>query len=137
MINRFGGFRPFATHADPCCRAKRSAAKVTVGGCKTAVRLLDAAGRALADEVVVGACAPDGPPLPAVAMGRSLQVSLVRGGEIVHHQSLDEARRHHRAAMAELPPHALDLAPGPPAIEVHLIPEGDPSGTSPRFRSSS
>ena len=26
MINRFGGFRPFATHADPCCRAKRCAA---------------------------------------------------------------------------------------------------------------
>ncbi|HEY2428914.1 MAG TPA: nicotinate phosphoribosyltransferase [Acidimicrobiales bacterium] len=110
--------------------AKRSEAKVTVGGCKTAARLLDASGRVVGDEVVVGPCPAEGPPpegadVQGAVSRRSLQVPLVQGGVVVHAASLEDARAHHRAAVAELPPSALDLAAGPPAVRVYLIRDRD------------
>jgi nicotinate phosphoribosyltransferase len=103
--------------------AKQSHDKVTVGGCKRATRRLDGAGRAIAEEVVVEPCRA-GPWAPAGGGGRPLQVPLVEGGRIVHRRSLDEARAHHRAALAELDPAALDLSPGPPALAVHVAVAG-------------
>jgi nicotinate phosphoribosyltransferase len=103
--------------------AKQSHDKVTVGGCKRATRRLDDAGRAIADEVVIEPCRA-GPWAPAGGGGRPLQVPLVEGGRIVHRRSLDEARAHHRAAVAELDPAALDPSPGPPALAVHVAVAG-------------
>jgi len=40
----------------------------------------------------------------------------LRAGEVVHRPSLAEIREHHLAARAELPPEALLLEPGPPAL---------------------
>ena len=102
--------------------SKRSVGKVTVGGRKTAVRLLDGDGRAVADQSwlddTVPARSGSGPPAEGL---RKLQVPLIAGGEIGH-TTLAEGQAHHRAAMAELAPSALVLDPGPPALEVSLVP---------------
>ena len=86
--------------------AKRSTGKETAGGRKWAYRLLDAGGRAR-DERILAAPAPD---------GRPLQVPVLREGDVVNRPSLAETRAHHTEALAELPPEALVLEPGPPAL---------------------
>ncbi|MFP5309871.1 MAG: nicotinate phosphoribosyltransferase [Actinomycetes bacterium] len=88
--------------------AKRSAGKRTAGGVVQATRLLD--GGVATTELLTP---HDAPPPPG---GRALLVDVVVDGEVVHRPDLDEVRAHHRAAMAELPPGALDLAPGEPCI---------------------
>lgn len=89
--------------------AKRSVGKPSRGGRKWAIRRRDGAGTAVAEEVTLT------PPDPCPT-GRPLLRPLVRGGEIVHAEPLEAARERHRAALAELPAHALQLSRGYPAI---------------------
>lgn len=92
---------------------KKSDGKATVGGRKQPVRAL-AGGVAVSEDIYV-----EDPPVDAAA-GRPLLVDLVRGG-VVSPQYLGSAgvtaaRAHHAAAIAELPPRALSLSRGEPAI---------------------
>ena len=88
--------------------AKASKDKVSVGGRKYALRRQTPTGVAQAEVVGIGG-APDGP-------GRSLLVELVRDGERIHHESLDDSRQRLTAAIAELPPEATQLSPGNPVL---------------------
>jgi nicotinate phosphoribosyltransferase len=90
--------------------AKRSTAKVSIGGRKYALRRRSAAGVAEAEVVGIGE--------PPVDDGddRSLLQPLVRSGEIVGRESLDAARARHAAARAELPPAAQQMSRGEPVI---------------------
>jgi len=90
--------------------AKRSTDKVSVGGRKYALRRRSAAGVAEAEIVGVGR--------PPVDDGddRSLLVPLVRGGEIVGRETLEEARSRHLAARAELPIAIQQMSRGEPVI---------------------
>ena len=92
--------------------AKKSAAKATVGGRKTPVRTL-ANGTAIAETIHVGDA-------PVAASGRELLVTLMSNGVLDPRFSGPEgtrlAREHHAASMAELPPDALRLGRGEPAI---------------------
>ena len=89
--------------------AKRSVGKPTRGGRKWAVRHRDANGIALSERISLSPPDP-GPP------DRELLVPLVSAGEIVGRESVHVARDRHRAALAELPPYALQLSRGYPAI---------------------
>ncbi len=89
--------------------AKKSTDKGSVGGRKHASRRLDDSGVATTE--VVGTAAPDD------AHHRQLLVPLVSGGEVVGRTTLDEARRHHLRARAELPRAASKLSRGEPVIE--------------------
>jgi nicotinate phosphoribosyltransferase len=89
--------------------AKVSKDKVSVGGRKYALRRLGADGVAHSEVVGIGR-APAGP-------GRTLLVELVRDGERIHHETLDDSRARLRAALAELPPAATQLSPGGPVID--------------------
>jgi nicotinate phosphoribosyltransferase len=95
--------------------AKRSVGKPSRGGRKWAVRELGPDGRATTERVI------DTPPEPGA--GRPLLQQLVRGGEIVGREPLDAARTRHRTAVAELPPHALALSRGYPAIPTTFTPD--------------
>jgi nicotinate phosphoribosyltransferase len=88
--------------------AKASKDKISVGGRKYALRRQTADGVARAEVIGIGG-APDGP-------GRSLLVELVRDGERIHHETLDDSRQRLIAAIAELPPEATQLSPGNPVI---------------------
>lgn len=88
--------------------AKASPGKPSRGGRKQAHRRVEG-GVATAELVT----------LSAEGLGpadRPLQVPLVRGGEIVGREPLTTARERHREALAELPPHALHLSKGDPAL---------------------
>jgi len=93
--------------------AKGGGVKATVGSWKVASR-----------ELVDGYAArellrPAGDPRPAGS--RALQVPVLQAGEPVRITNLDEAREHHRRAVAELGLEALRLDPGQPCIPtVHL-----------------
>ncbi len=89
--------------------AKRSVGKPGRGGRKWAVRHRDEHGTALSERISLGP--PDTGPLD-----RELLVPLVVGGEIVGREPVGSARERHRAALAELPPYALQLSRGYPAI---------------------
>jgi nicotinate phosphoribosyltransferase len=52
-------------------------------------------------------------------------VPLVETGEVVSRPGAEEARTQHRAALAELPPYALQLSRGYPAIPTVFDPNGD------------
>jgi nicotinate phosphoribosyltransferase len=89
--------------------AKRSVGKPGRGGRKWAVRHRDGDGTALSERISLT------PPEPALR-DRELLVPLVTGGEIVGREPLAAARDRHRAALAELPAHALQLSRGYPAL---------------------
>ena len=89
--------------------AKRSVGKPGRGGRKWAVRHRDAGGTALSERISLT------PPDPG-PRDRELLVPLVIGGEIVGRRTSSVARERHRAALAELPPYALQLSRGYPAI---------------------
>ena len=122
--------------------AKRSVGKPSRGGRKWAVRVLDAAGRAVTElvtDTAQGNAAEPGestepgelaePGTAARAAGaarqRPLLRQLVRGGEIVWREPVAAARARHRAAVAELPAHARQLSRGYPAIATVFEPDSD------------
>jgi nicotinate phosphoribosyltransferase len=88
--------------------AKGGGAKATVGSWKVASREL-ADGNATRELL-----RPAGTARPAGS--RALQVPVITAGEPVPLGTLEEARAHHLAAIAELPPDARDLTPGDPCI---------------------
>lgn len=91
--------------------SKKSAAKVSVGGRKTAHREYD--GSTLVAEwftVDDGATAGAGP--------GGVQVPAVRAGEVLHRPSIQEVREHAAAALASLPPEARSVSAGPPYLTV-------------------
>jgi len=93
---------------------KRSVGKGSTGGRKFPARLL-ADGRAVEERIYVGR------PPPVAADERPLLVPLVREGELLTVPTLAEAREHCRRAVAELPPEAMKLSPGDPAIDVRFV----------------
>ncbi len=97
--------------------AKRSVGKPGRGGRKWAVRHRDADGTAATERITLS------PPDPAPA-DRELLVPLVRHGEVVGREDVSAARERHRAALAELPPHALQLSRGYPALPTVFEPNG-------------
>jgi nicotinate phosphoribosyltransferase len=90
--------------------AKKSRDKLSIGGRKYALRRLSARGVAEAEVIGIGEAPVDD------GDDRSLLVSLVRGGEVVAEPDLAAARARHDASLAELPPRALQLSRGEPAI---------------------
>jgi nicotinate phosphoribosyltransferase len=101
--------------------AKTSTDKVSVGGRKSVRRLLDARGKARAELVFVG----DGPGGEAEGAelrdrAREVLMPLVAGGETLPghtgREGIDAARERHRRSVAELPPVAMSLTRGDPAI---------------------
>jgi nicotinate phosphoribosyltransferase len=97
--------------------AKRSVGKPGRGGRKWAVRHLNTEGIALSERISLS------PPDPG-PRDRELLVPLVVAGEIVGREDLTVARDRHRAALAELPPYALQLSRGYPAIPTVFEPDG-------------
>jgi nicotinate phosphoribosyltransferase len=89
--------------------AKRSVGKPGRGGRKWALRHRDDRGIALAEEI------HSAPPDPGPG-DRLLLTPLVRDGVIVGREPLDAARERHQRVLAELPPQALQLSRGDPAI---------------------
>jgi nicotinate phosphoribosyltransferase len=90
--------------------AKKSKDKVSVGGRKYAMRRRTPGG--VAEAEVIGLVAPpddDG-------NDRTLLVPLVREGEMVGREPLAVARERHAVSRAELPPTALQMSRGEPAI---------------------
>jgi nicotinate phosphoribosyltransferase len=51
----------------------------------------------------------------------------VRDGEVVARSGVEEARARHRESLAELPPYALQLSRGYPAIPTVFEPDGGES----------
>jgi nicotinate phosphoribosyltransferase len=97
--------------------AKRSIGKPGRGGRKWAARQHDGRGIALAE--LITAAPPAGE-----RDARPLLRRLVRGGEIVGLETIDDARERHRRALAELGPLAMRLSPGDPAIPTVFGPDG-------------
>lgn len=89
---------------------KKSKDKTSVGGRKYALRRRNAGGVAEAEVVGVGELPRDD------GDDRELLVPLVRGGEIVGREPLDDARARHHTSRAELPPTALQMSRGEPVI---------------------
>jgi nicotinate phosphoribosyltransferase len=98
--------------------AKRSVGKPGRGGRKWAVRHRDEDGTALIERISLN------PPDPN-PRDRDLLAPLVTAGEIVGREPLTAARDRHRAALAELPPYALQLSRGYPAIPTVFEPGGE------------
>ncbi|GAA4231408.1 nicotinate phosphoribosyltransferase [Actinomadura meridiana] len=94
--------------------AKRSTGKPSRGGRKTAVRRVDGHGTAYAESISVGEAAPG-------RRDRVLLVPLVRDGEIVGREPLAATRERHARCVAELPPTALQLSKGQPALPTEFV----------------
>jgi nicotinate phosphoribosyltransferase len=90
--------------------AKKSQDKASIGGRKFALRRRNAKGVAEAEVVGIGEPAEDD------GDDRQLLVELVRGGEVVGRESLQDARARHLAARAELPRAAQKMSRGEPVI---------------------
>lgn len=90
--------------------AKKSTDKISIGGRKYALRRRSAAGVAEAEVVGIGTPPTDD------GDDRPLLVQLVRGGEVVGRESLEDARARHQASRAELPPAAQQMSKGQPVI---------------------
>jgi putative nicotinate phosphoribosyltransferase len=94
--------------------AKKSAAKVSVGGHKTAFReYVD--GMVVREAFAVGT---------HEVPGRPLQVAAMRAGRIVHQPSLAEIRSFAAEQLATLPADATNVAAGTPHVTVTLDREG-------------
>ena len=89
---------------------KRSVGKSSRGGRKWAGRQLDN-GVAVTEHVWVG------DHLPESEAYRPLLQPVVREGTVLADVDLEAARKHCRRSLAELPPEAMQLSPGEPAIE--------------------
>ena len=99
--------------------AKNSEGKASVGGRKSVLRAHDQRGVATAELIAVGD-GPEGHDEFAGQPGRSVLEPLMRAGELVPgHTGADgiaAARERHRRCVAELPPVAMSLTRGDPAI---------------------
>jgi nicotinate phosphoribosyltransferase len=97
--------------------AKKSKDKKSVGGRKWAARRLSDRGVAQAEVIGIGGA-------PGTDHNdRPLMIDLVRGGEVVDHQDIHEARARHQASRAELPRAAAQLSRGEAVIPTSF--EGD------------
>jgi nicotinate phosphoribosyltransferase len=100
--------------------AKRSVGKPGRGGRKWAVRHRDEHGTALSERISLS------PPEPG-PLDRELLIPLVADGEVTGHSGaesgVESARVRHREALAELPPYALQLSRGYPAIPTIFEPD--------------
>ncbi|MQA79936.1 MAG: nicotinate phosphoribosyltransferase [Streptosporangiales bacterium] len=94
--------------------AKRSIGKPTHGGRKWAFRRTNGAGVADAELLCTD-------PAQAGDDARPLLVPLVKSGEIVWNGTLDEARTRRRNSLAGLPPTAVQLSQGEPAIPTYYV----------------
>ncbi|WP_370585867.1 nicotinate phosphoribosyltransferase [Tessaracoccus sp. MC1865] len=94
---------------------KKSKGKNTLGGRKFAMRRLGSDGRAESEVIGLGT--------PPVNDGndRELLVPIYQDGKLVHHATLDDARRRHRESLAELPLSALRISKGDPALETVIL----------------
>lgn len=92
--------------------AKKSKNKLSVGGRKFAYRRLDERGVATAEMIGIDHF----PTAEPGTTDRPLHVQLVREGEVVGRESLDDARARHRAARAELPVAAQSMTRGDAVI---------------------
>jgi nicotinate phosphoribosyltransferase len=90
--------------------AKKSKDKASVGGRKWALRRRNEHGVAQAEIIGIGERPRDD------GDDRALMIDLVRGGEVVDHQDIHEARDRHEASRAELPRAAAQLSRGEPVI---------------------
>lgn len=90
--------------------AKRSVDKASVGGRKYALRRRTVGGVAEAEVIGVGRRPEDD------GDDRPLLVPLVRSGEVVGREPLDEARERHAASRDELPLAVQQMSRGEPAI---------------------
>jgi nicotinate phosphoribosyltransferase len=90
--------------------AKKSKDKLSVGGRKWAMRRINSRGEAEMEIIGIGKVpANDG-------NDRPLMADLMHAGEIVADLALETARTRHELSRAELPPRALQLSRGEPAI---------------------
>ncbi len=97
--------------------AKRSVEKASTGGRKHAARRFDRGG--VAEAEVIDLRDRD---RPADSAGdRPLLVPLVRGGDVVGHEPLADARDRHARARAELPLAAQQMSRGEPVIETVFV----------------
>lgn len=112
--------RARSPHGDLEPVAKAGGDKATVGGWKAAARRFDG------DTATHDVLHPWGTPPPASS--RPLQVPVVARGERIHRPDLDAVRGHHRRAIGELPPVALALDPGDPAIPTVPLADRDAGG---------
>ncbi len=97
--------------------AKKSANKRTIGGRKFALRSIDERGKAQAEVIGVNAA-------PRADSGdRTLLVDLVRNGEAVGAEPLQDARDRHKAARAELPIDAQRISNAEPAVPTIILDE--------------
>jgi nicotinate phosphoribosyltransferase len=95
--------------------AKKSVDKISIGGRKFALRRLDEDG--VAETEVIGI----GTPPENDGNDRPLLVELVRDGEVVGREPLDDAQARHAAARAELPWSVQQMSKGEPVIPtIHL-----------------
>ncbi len=103
--------RASAAGGDLVSVAKKSTDKISIGGRKFALRRRRPDGVAEAEIVGIGE--------PPVDDGddRPLLVPLMRDGEAVGREPLDDARDRHTAARAELPLEAQQLSRGEPVLE--------------------
>ena len=111
MVYKLVAIAPDETDRDLRPVAKNAPGKASVGGRKTAHRLLDERGLAIGEEVL-----PEGDPAAGRSPGRDLQVLAYADGVRVHRPTLEQSRALHRRALAELDPTDLDLADGPAAL---------------------
>ncbi|MEU8886882.1 nicotinate phosphoribosyltransferase [Streptomyces sp. NPDC048442] len=95
--------------------AKKSmGAKSSRGGRKWAARRPDAYGVAEAEVIGTG-------PIPAELLDHQLQVELVKSGQVVAREPLDEARDRHKAARGALPMSSVQLSRGEPVIPTEYM----------------
>jgi len=90
--------------------AKKSKGKLSVGGRKWALRRINAEGMAEAEVIGIGEIPNND------GNDRELLAPLMRSGEVLPAPTLDATRAHYREALSELPPRALQLSRGEPAI---------------------
>ncbi|UQX89590.1 nicotinate phosphoribosyltransferase [Jatrophihabitans telluris] len=96
--------------------AKRSENKASRGGLKRAYRAHRASGTAIEERIAVNSGG-----YVAQADERPLTVALMVDGKAVDRPALAESRRHHRAAVSELPWEALKLSAGDPGLPVTFV----------------
>ncbi|HUC56067.1 MAG TPA: nicotinate phosphoribosyltransferase [Streptosporangiaceae bacterium] len=89
--------------------AKRSVGKPTIGGRKWAARDVGESGMATAELVSLT-------PVDENGCQRPLLRQLVRDGEIIVAEPVEDARQRHQRVLTELPAEARDITPGGPAI---------------------